>query len=163
HDSSGATFVSLTLPVDTYSPDQLSELVLELQDLASATRDNVARKDTDAEPPVISPGLAELLEANKIKVDDVGAIEDLARLVATTLDKAPTVHILLSAMPGRAMKRQFATWFREQIHPQTLMTFAARSDLGGGTIVQAGSHLYDLSFRRGIIDNKKRLTEIAGV
>lgn len=156
--------MNIVLPVDTYSPDQLSELILELQDLATAVRDNTVRSEgAAAEPPVMSQGLIELLEANKIDVNDVASIEALAKETAATLDTAPTVHILLSAMPGRPMRRQFATWFREHIHPHTLMTFAARSDLGGGTIVQAGSHLYDLSFRRSILDNKKRLTEIAGV
>lgn len=155
--------MSLVLPVDIYSPDQLGELILELQDLASAVRDSEARSDTTPASPVMSQNLIELLEANSVDTSDSANIEALARETATTLDKAPTVHILLSAMPRRPMRRQFATWFREQIHPQTLMTFAARSDLGGGTIVQAGSHLYDLSFRRSILDNKKRLMEIARV
>lgn len=153
----------LNLPVDTYSPDQLSELVLELQDLTAAVRDSSVRQKSDAEQPAASPGLAELLAANKVVVTDIAAIESLAKDAATTLDTAPTVHILLSSMPGRAMRRQFVTWFRTQINPLILMTFAARGDIGGGAIIQAGSHLYDLSFRRGIITNKSRLTEIAGV
>lgn len=155
---------ALALPLDTYSPDHLSELVLELQDLVAASRDAAARKKTDDESPVLSPNLSELLAANNIKdIGDVAALEALAKQTAETLDKAPTVHILLSNMPGRVLRREFATWFRTNIHAQTLMTFAARSDLGGGAIVQAGSHLYDMSFRRSIIDNKARLTEIAGV
>lgn len=154
--------MTLALPVDVYSPDQLSELVLELQDLTASMRDAAARKETAAQLE-ISPNLTELLNANKVAASDTANVEALAKLTADTLDKAPTAHILLSSMPGRPLRHQFATWFREQIHPQTLMTFAARSDLGGGAIVQIGSHLYDLSFRRSIIDNKARLTEIAGV
>lgn len=155
--------MALVLPVDTYSPDQLSELVLQLQDIAALSRDSAARKEADDDLPDMSPSLTELLEANKIDAKDVTALEGLSKELAKMLDTAPTVHILLSAMPGRAMRRQFTTWFRTEIHPLILMTFAARSDLGGGAIVQAGSHLYDLSFRRSIIDNKARLTEIAGV
>lgn len=152
---------SFALPLDTYSPDQLSTLVLELQDLSSAVRDATARKDTAH--PQLSADLANLLNENNVADNDAAAIEELTKAAAQALDKAPTVHILLAAMPGRAQKRQFVTWFREQINPLTLMTFAARSDLGGGAIIQAGSHLYDLSFRRGIIDNKAKLTELAGV
>ncbi len=153
--------MAFVLPLDTYSPDQLSELVLELQDLASAVRDNTARNT--GEQAVLSPGLTELLAANKIDQTDIAAVEALGKDAQVTLDKAPTVHVLLASMPNRTVKRQFSQWFREQIHPLVLLTFAARTDLGGGAVVQAGSHLYDLSFRRGIIDNKKRLTEIAGV
>jgi hypothetical protein len=149
------------LPIDIYSPDQLSELVLELQDLAAALRDEAARGDTNQ--VAISPDLAALLNANQIGSNDVNAIEAITKDVEATLLAAPTVHILLAASPNRVIKRQLVEWFRTEINPQTLLTFAARSDLGGGAIIQAGSHLYDMSFRRGIIDNKKRLTEIAGV
>lgn len=152
--------MAFTLPLDTYSPDQLSGLVLELQDLATSVRDATNRGEG---APQMSPDLANLLTQNKVADNNAAAIEQLAREAADTLEKAPTIHILLAAMPGRAQKRQFITWFRAEISPTALLTFAARSDLGGGAIIQAGSHLYDLSFRRGIIDSKARLTEIAGV
>lgn len=158
--------MSLSLPVDTYSPDQLSELVLELQDLSSAARDaNARRKDdtTSIEAPTLSVDLSQLLQQNNISPDDPSALETFTKEVVTTLEKAPTVHILLAAMPARAMRRQIVTWFRTEINAQSLVTFAARSDLGGGAVVQVGSHLYDLSFRRLIIDHKARITEIAGV
>lgn len=153
--------MSFALPIDTYSPDQLSSLVLELQDLAAAVRDGAARKDV--ERPQLSADLANLLNENKVADNDAAAIEALTKAAGEALDKAPTIHILLAAMPGRAQKRQFVTWFRTEVSPLALLTFAARSDLGGGAIIQAGSHLYDLSFRRGIIDNKARMTELAGV
>jgi hypothetical protein len=152
--------MAFILPLDTYSPDQLSGLVLELQDLASSTRDATNRGEG---APQMSPDLAGLLTQNKVADNDIAAIEQLAHDAADTLEKAPTIHILLAAMPGRAQKRQFISWFRTEVSPMALLTFAARSDLGGGAIIQAGSHLYDLSFRRGIIDAKKRLTEIADV
>jgi hypothetical protein len=153
----------MNLSVDVYSPDQLSELLLQIQDVAGVVRGAAARKDAEQEPVTLSPELEQLLTVNKVTVDDVAALDALSKEIQVTLDRAPAVHILLAAMPGRAIRRQLVTWFRTQVNPLTLITFAARSDLGGGAIVQAGSHLYDLSFRRSIIDNKKRLTEIAGV
>lgn len=153
----------MDLPVDVYSPDQLSELLLQLQDLSGVVRGAAARKTADTEPLTLSPELEQLLNLNKINVDDASALDDVSKQIQATLDRAPAVHVLLAAMPGRSIRRQLTIWFRTQVNPLTLITFAARSDLGGGAIVQAGSHLYDLSFRRTIIDNKKRLTEIAGV
>lgn len=156
--------MSVALPTDVYSPDQLSELLLQLQDVISVVRGNIARTGNgQAEPVTLSPELEQLLTGNTIAVDDTDALESLAQELEIILDKAPSVHVLLAAMPGRAIRRQLVTWFRTEVNPLTLLTFAARSDLGGGAIVQAGSHLYDLSFRRSIIDNKARLTEIAGV
>lgn len=154
----------LSLPTDTYSPDQLSELLLQLQDVSSLVRDvNARAKDGQSEPVTLPPELEQLFATNNIAVDDAPALEALAKELQSILETAPSVHILLAAMPGRAIRRQLVTWFRQEVNPLTLITFAARSDLGGGAIVQAGSHLYDLSFRRSILDNKKRLMEIAGV
>lgn len=155
--------MNLVLPPDTYSPDQLSELLLELQDLLTAIRDNSVRGKDGAEPLVLSAELTQLLAENKINTEDAPAIELLTKDIQTVLQEAPTARMLLAAAPGRPLKRQIVAWFRTEIHPLMLVTFTARSDLGGGAIVQVGSHLYDLSFRRSIIDNKSRLTEIAGV
>jgi hypothetical protein len=41
--------------------------------------------------------------------------------------------------------------------------FAIRSDIGGGMLLQAGSHFYDYSFRDRLLANKSRLMEIASV
>ena len=158
---------TLTLPVDVYSPDQLSELVIELQGTIDGLRDAAARAKTNAAAqtykPDISAELEQLLSQNRIDLTNIAALETLAKDLQLVLEKSPSVHMLLAATPVRTMKRQFVTWFRTEIHPLTLVTFAARGDLGGGAIVQAGSHLYDFSFRRRLLDNKSRLTEIAGV
>jgi F0F1-type ATP synthase delta subunit len=41
-----------------------------------------------------------------------------------------------------------------------LLTFATRADIGGGMIIQAGSHVYDYSFRQQILSHKSRIAEI---
>lgn len=152
--------MNLALPVDLYSADQLSEVVLELHDLAAAI---LSRANPSPHTAELSPTLSELLAVNKITLNNAAGIEDVAKAAADLLDSGPAVHILLAAIPGQTLRRQFTTWFRTHIHPQTLLTFAMRSDLGGGAIVRVGSQVYDLSFRRSITSNKARLTELAGV
>jgi len=155
--------VSVVLPVDIYSPDQLSELVLELQDLAAQQRNIAARSKNNNESLTTSAELSQLLHQNNISPASVSALEALEKEIAAILSTAPTSHLLLAAMPTRAFKRQIIAWFRTEISPLALVTFAARSDIGGGAIVQAGSHVYDFSFRRLVIANKARIAEIAGV
>lgn len=155
--------MSLVLPTDVYSQDQLSQLVLELRDLASHVRGATARGNKRETAPNTSVLLAQLLEANHVASDDIAAIEALATESQKALDTAPTAHIMLTAVPGTSIKRMLTEWFRTNCSPLILLTFAARSDLGGGIVVHAGSHLYDMSFRRRIIDNKSRLTELARV
>lgn len=156
--------MSMVLPADISSPDQLGEVLLELQDVVTAVRSAQARTTQGAiEPPVLSGDLAQLIQRTNVNVGDIAALEALAQDIRRTLDTAPTAHILLSATPTRSMKRTLTTWFRTEIDPQILLSFAARSDLGGGAVIQVGSHLYDFSFRRTILDHKSRLTELAGV
>jgi F0F1-type ATP synthase delta subunit len=73
------------------------------------------------------------------------------------------MHLTLGAPATRTLKRQLTVWFRSQIHPDSLLTFAARSDIGGGLILRAGSRVYDFSFRSKILENKSRIMELANV
>lgn len=159
--------LEIHLPVDVYNPDQCSSLLLELHHYASLLRSAAIRAKAnpkgDNEKPEPSSTLASLLRGCGVADDDAPALETLYKELQKSLRIAPTMHITLSVLPGRTLKRQLTVWFRTQIHPLSLLTFAARSDIGGGIILQAGSHLYDHSFRQRILANTKRIGELAGV
>lgn len=159
----------VSLPVDVYNPDQLNLLIIELHNLASKARSKVARSKvhkttaaTDDEPE-LSVELANLLKANKVADDDVAKLDDLHKAVDAALKAAPVVHVTLAGMASRLLKREITVWFRSRIHPHTLLTFAARSDIGGGIVLSAGSHAYDFSYRQMILANPSRLGELIGV
>ena len=155
---------TLNLPVDLTSPDQLSATSMELTDYLSRLRDARVRAKTsgsDQQLPDMSHLLTDLLQISNVDPEDSAALEDLRSQLDTLLTKAPVVHLTLAGLPGRTVKRQITLWFRTEINPLTLLTFAARADLGGGVVVYAGSHVYDYSFRRHILDNKKRISELA--
>lgn len=84
-------------------------------------------------------------------------LEELEQL----LHHAPVVHVTTGALPGHDLRLHLTGWFRREIHEHVLLTFAARRDIGGGVVVRAGSHVYDFSFKRLILDNKHRITELA--
>jgi hypothetical protein len=155
--------VSLRLPVDVYSVEQLSSLIAELREHASAVRSATVRakvSERRQEVPAPSPLLTSLLHGTTTKVDDATASEALLKDLETLRKKAPIAHITLAALPTRTIKRQLVVWFRAEIHPYALLTFAMRSDIGGGLILQVGSHIYDLSFRQQLLANKQRISEI---
>jgi F0F1-type ATP synthase delta subunit len=158
--------VSIRIPLDVYSPDQLSTLVADLQTYRSQLRDFAVRakatKSKQTETPEVSEVLANFLRNSNVKDDDK-QLETLQHELQTTLKNAPVMHVTLAAPAGLTLKRQLTVWFRTQIHEHSLLTFTARSDIGGGIMLQAGSHFYDYSFKDHIIANKARLTEIAGV
>ena len=157
----------LHLPVDIYSPEQSSTLLMELHEYTAALQDAVIKAKVDTKATKTAPEMSELLaslvHSCEVAVDDATALDGLYRNLQTALKAAPTMHITLSALPGRTLKRRLTVWFRTQVHPLSLLTFTARSDIGGGIILQAGSHLYDHSFRQQILANPKRIGELAGV
>lgn len=158
--------MNVRIPLDVYSPDQLSTLVADLQNYHSSLRDLAVRakatKTKRPETPEIPEVLANFLRNSGVKDDDK-ELETLQHQLQQTLKNAPVMHITLAAPAGRTLKRQITVWFRTQIHEHSLLTFTARSDIGGGITLQAGSHFYDYSFKDRIAANKARLTEIAGV
>lgn len=151
----------MTLPADLYSPDQLSELIMELRSYIDALRDTALRNRATAASsspaPTMSPLLRELFEGASGSMTP----EEMLRELEALLKKAPIVHLIFPALPDKELKRQLILWFRVEVSPHTLLTVSERRDIGGGIVIRAGSRVYDFSFRRRILDNKHRLMEIA--
>lgn len=152
----------MKLPVDIYSPDSLSATLFELSTYVSNLRDAGVRAKNGAkpEPPAALAHVLDLLDTDPTNLEK---LEKLSKDLEAHLLKAPVVRVTLAALPGNAMKRQITSWFRSQISSDVLLTFVARADIGGGIVVQAGSHVYDFSFKRLLVANKARLAEIANV
>ncbi len=158
--------VTARLPIDVYSPDQSSGLLLALHEYIAAVHEAAiqAKVKNQAMPrPEMSAAVESLATGSGVDITDLAALDELYKTLEASLEKAPTMHLTLSAIPGRTFKRQMTVWFRTQIHPMALLTFSARSDIGGGIVLQAGSHLYDYSFRQRILANPKRIGELANV
>jgi F0F1-type ATP synthase delta subunit len=155
---------SVQLPTDLYSPDQLSAIIIELRGHSSSLRDaNVRARVVRAEvsaPTHLSALLLGVLRSTNISTTDQAGAEQLLKGLEAIRDKAPAVHLMMAALPNRALKRQLTEWFRTEIHPFALLTFATRADIGGGVIIQAGSRIYDYSFRQQILGHKHRISEI---
>lgn len=157
----------VNLPVDVYSPDHLSILIIELHNLASAARSVSARSKVGSQAHIeqagISAELTSLLKTNAVGLDEIDKMDTLHKLLDSALKAAPVIHVTLAGLPSRLIKRQITVWFRTRVHAHTLLTFAARRDIGGGIILNAGSHMYDFSYRQMILANPKRLGELISV
>lgn len=148
----------MNLPAAIYSPDQISAAILELNTYQAALHDAKVRNLSSPEAGHL---LNELFSSLNIDSQNSQAIEELLQTLETMLTKAPVVHLTLAAAPTTAIKQQLTAWFRTEISPTILLTFAVRSDLGGGVVLSTGSRVYDFSFKRQLLSNKKRIAEIA--
>ena len=157
--------MSVKLPADVYSPDQVGIVLWELGGLIGKLRDSSTRASvtgkTDAEKDLhVSAFLLSVLHEGKVPADDYKALEKLQTQLQGIRSNAPVAHILLSALPNRTLKRQLVEWCRENLHKELLMTFATRGDMGGGFILRISSKQYDFTYRAQLLENRHRLTEI---
>jgi hypothetical protein len=153
------------LPESVVSPQDLTALIQDLHAYArwfshASVRKRVTGGKT-ADPPEIS-GAAELLLKSWMSKGELTAqqldnmIEDLEYFRETS----PVVKITLAAPPSSALRKTLATWCRENIAPNALVSFAFNATLLGGMVVIYGSQIFDWSFRRQILTNRQRFPEI---
>lgn len=156
------------LPDSLSSPQDLGAVILEIRGYArwashAAIKQRAGvRKTTAADAaPVLSPAAAELVAT----VGDAGrpsgpALDGLIKTLETYRKSAPTITITMAAPPTNGLKQTLVAWCRANISPDALVSFAFSSSLLGGMVVRYGSHVYDWSFRRQILDNRSKFPEV---
>jgi hypothetical protein len=154
---------SIRLPLDLYSPEQLSAVIIEFRGYIGELRDTAVRAKAlhaTAGAPHASALLMGVMHESGVNATDQPEAEKLLKELEAVRDKAPAAHLMMAALPNRDLKRKLTEWFRTEIHPFALLTFATRADIGGGFILQAGSHVYNYSFREQLLTHKHRIAEI---
>ncbi len=158
------TETPVRLPVDLYSPDQLGAIILELRSYIAALHDALVRDQVAHTQNVAAPHTSALLmgvlRSANVSPTDQAEVEKVLKELEAIRSKAPAAHLMMAALPNRELKRRLVEWFRDEIHPYMLLTFATRTDIGGGVVIQAGSHIYNYSFREQILGHKNRISEI---
>lgn len=156
--------MSFRLSPDVYSPDHIGIVLWELDRLIGWLRDETIRASMSAQGTAgdihLSAFLLGVLKTAEVAPNDQAGLEHLKATLEAVRDQAPVAHLVLTALPNRSLKRQLVEWFRAEIHQQALLTFAVRSDLGGGFLMRIGSKQYDFTFRGRLIDNRHRIAEI---
>jgi len=157
--------VSVQLPADVYSPDQVGIVLWELGGLISSlrgasTRAAIVTEGVPQQEVHVSSFLMGVLHAAGVSAGDRQALEQLQIEMQALRTSAPVAHIVLAALPNRTLKRELVEWFRAQLHPQHLVTFATRGDIGGGFVLRIGSKQYDFTYRARLLEDKHRFTEI---
>lgn len=73
---------------------------------------------------------------------------------------APQITITLAAPASGNQKQTLVAWCREHIAPNVLVNFQFNSTLLGGMTIRSGSHIFDWSFRRQILDARAKFPEV---
>jgi hypothetical protein len=116
---------------------------------------------SESSSPTLSAAALELLR--DWKADQQISAESLDLLIKTLeqySSTSPSMTITLAALPTSILKTALVNWCRENIAPSILVSFRFNSSLLGGMVVQYGSHVFDWSFKRKILENRGIFPEV---
>lgn len=157
--------MKLQLPSEISSKQDLQSLILEVRQYGKwfqhvGVQKRVGSKTTQ-ESPQLSKAAADLIrELSGKKGLTISDIEGLRSALEDYLKKAPTMTVTLAAPAGSDIKRTVVEWARKNIAPDVLVNFQFNSTLLGGMVVRYGSHIFDWSFRRQILDGRNKFAEV---
>lgn len=152
----------MSLPAAVYSPDHIGIVLWELERHIAVVRDESLQrtKGADVVSHKLSSLLDSLLEQMNTDPEDLSALEKLRGELQKIRSQAPVAHFLLAALPGQKFKHELVAWCRANLHQDILLTFAARSDIGGGFMLRVGSKHYDFTYSGRLHESRGRLVEI---
>jgi len=155
----------LKLPLGVVDQGDVMRLGRELGSLDDFFVGAAARKSgTPQQPPKTTRLLEQLAEANGANLLDAGhraAIKaDLERLSKD----APVMHMSFASEPSPKSVEPILEWFRQQIHPQTLLQVGLTPSIAAGCVLRTPNRFFDMSIRVHLQKQAHLLNElIAGV
>ena len=159
--------MKLSLPSSISSDGMLTGLLLEVREYTKwFSQYSVAArvKANFASPqPELSPVAAELIRSwAKDSTLSQQSLDQLITELEQIKNTAPVMTITLAAPATAEVKQSLVTWCRANIDANILVNFRFNSTLLGGMVVRFGSHIHDWSFRRVILGERHRWSEILG-
>lgn len=157
--------MKLILPDSISSPQDIAELIMELHEYSRWVGQEAILDRTHAKHSVEAPTLSAACKGLISAFSDKNSLNqaDLDELI-TSLEglknSLPVINITLAALPTNDVKKTLVNWCRQNLADNILVNFSFNATLLGGMVVRFGSHIYDWSFRRQILQNRARLPEV---
>lgn len=157
--------MKIKLPNNVSSAQDLKALTGEIKEYSRWYSHNAIKKQVggkvSSDQPALSPSAVELLNSwGAEKPLSQESINELIEGLVLFSAHAPSLAITLAAPPPNSLKITLVAWCRENIAPDALVTFQFNATLLGGMVVRSGSHIYDWSFRRQILEARGRFPEV---
>lgn len=157
--------MKIKLPDGISSAQDLKSMILEVREYAKWLSHVEVKKRTGikqhSDPPVISRVAIEVIRdfADKQLITSA-SLNELINGLEDQLESSPTITITLAAPPPIELKKSLSAWCRKNIKPDILVNFQFNSTLLGGMVVRYGSHVFDWSFRRQILNQRQKFPEV---
>lgn len=157
--------MKLNLPDSVSSAQDLSALTMEIHEYAKWFAHNAIKERAHAKrgvpPPIVSAGALELIRScSGTKLLTQKSLDDLIHELELFKKTASIITITLAAPPTGDIKATLVAWCRKNISKNILVNFRFNSTLLGGMVVRFGSHVFDWSFRRQILNERSKFPEV---
>jgi len=155
----------IKLPEQVVSPQEIKFVISEIRIyarwLAQMRIKQQANGTADSAPPTISqPAIQLIRDWHTACTINQDSLDKLIASLEAFESTAPHITITLAAPPAGSLQKTLIAWFRTHGNPDALVIFRFNSTILGGMVIQYGSHIFDWSFRRQILEARSRLPEI---
>lgn len=157
--------MKLKLPDSIASSQDLAALTSEVHVYAKwvareSIRQRVSGKGTEAHVE-LSAEASELVRTwGAGKPLTQASIDSLLKQLEMYRKTAPSITITLPAVPSGELKAKLVNWMRQNLSSDMLVNFRLNRNLLGGMVVAYGSHIFDWSFRRKLLDSPVKFHEV---
>jgi F0F1-type ATP synthase delta subunit len=149
--------MALKLPESLVSRGDVVRVARELE-VANGQLDQADLSKQAATKIKLSQPLEELLEANRLKIEDSAQRQQLLQLL-TELKEAPSIHISFATEPSPQITTKLTAWLRTNIHPQILLNIGLQPSIAAGCIIRTQSKYFDCSMRQHLLQHRAELVQ----
>lgn len=143
-----ATKSELVLPISIVTKVDVGRLLREVTGIDDFLEQaSIRQPGTTLVLPKTTKVVDDLVTANNVNLLVDTERRALIEFLNTIRDKAPEIHMSFSAEPSASFMLKLATYFRDNIHPHTLLQVGLQPTIGAGFMMRTTNKYYDFSLR----------------
>lgn len=136
----------------------VNRLLRELEKLDDFFVASAAQRQANV--PRITHILDDLARTNRLNLLEAAPRKELAGQLKQLLKEAPSVHISFAAEPPPKVIEKIVVWFRQNIHPKTLLQVGLQPSIAAGCVVRTPNKIFDMSLRSHLKDQESLLVRL---
>ena len=115
---------------------------------------------TTVDTPKLSRHLDQLAKLNGLNLLEESHRNQLYQQLNLVLGQAPKIHISFASEASPKALDTLITWFRANVHPQTLLQVGLQPNMAAGCVIRTPNKVFDLSMRSYLKTQEKYLTQL---
>jgi len=116
--------------------------------------------NSSIQPPRITNALNQLARDNRVNLLEAGQRKELVSRLNAILKQAPALNISFASEPSPKSLEQILIWFRQNIHPLTLLQVGLQPSIAAGCVLRTPNELFDMSLSAKLTAEQGLLTQL---